>query len=187
MEDTTTVIGIFSDRDNANEALKNLQDKAGIDSDNISVAVQQDKFGKELESYEGDEVDTASEGALEGAATGGVIGGLIGLLAGLTAFTIPGLGAILIGGPLAAALGLTGTVATTVSGAVTGALAGGLVGALVNLGVPEEEATIYERRIKEGDILLAVDVEDAETEDKVRDIMASSNAEEISSYNLAVV
>ena len=121
--------------------------------------------------------------AVSGATTGGMIGGIAGLLVGIGAITIPGLGAILIGGPLAAALGLTGAAATTVTGALTGALAGGLVGGLVGLGVPEEDARVYEDRVKSGAILVAVPLRDA-NEESVRGILEDNGAERVRSFDM---
>ena len=97
---------------------------------------------------------SVAEGTVSGAATGGVLGALAGLL--VATGVIPGLGAILIGGPIAIALGLTGAAATTVSGAATGLIAGGILGALASLGLSDEDARVYEDTIKEGGILLAV-------------------------------
>lgn len=103
---------------------------------------------------------------------------LAGLLVGIGAIAVPGIGALFIGGPLAAALGLSGAAATTVSGAATGALAGGLIGALLGLGVPEEDARIYEERIKEGGILIAIP---SRTGDEARamDILEDTGADQV--------
>jgi hypothetical protein len=75
----------------------------------------------------------AKEGAATGAVSGGVLGGILGLLAGIGALAIPGIGAVVAAGPLAAAL----------VGAGVGAATGGLVGALVGLGIPKDEAENY--------------------------------------------
>lgn len=174
-----TVIGLFSHKDDANDAIKQLRD-SGFASEDISIVVKDTSIKEEMEQTKGEQV---VEGAAGGAATGGVIGGILGLIAGVTAITLPGLGALLIAGPLAAALGLTGAAATTVSGAITGAVAGGLVGGLVSLGLPQEQAERFEERIGRGDILLSVDTRDKD-EDAARTIYADNNAEEISTVEL---
>lgn len=150
-----TVLGVFADRDAAERAITNLQDK-GYNPKDISIVVKDTHTAEELGDSTGANV---ADGAASGAVTGGVVGALAGLLVGIGALAIPGIGGVLIGGPLAAALGLTGAAATTATGALTGALAGGLIGALVSLGVPEEEARVYEDRLKEGAVLLAVPVQ----------------------------
>jgi hypothetical protein len=61
-----------------------------------------------------------------------------------------------IGGPIGAALGLSGAVATTVSGAATGAIAGGLIGALMKLGLDRDTAESYDRTVNAGGIVIGV-------------------------------
>lgn len=68
------------------------------------------------------------------------------------------------------------------SGVATGALAGGLVGALVGLGVPEEQAKIYEERIKSGSILVALATGSAD-EAEVKSILESHGADQIRSVD----
>lgn len=165
---TNTLLGVFSNRLNAEKAISELEAQ-GFNPKDISLIMKGHGFPSG---------GSVAEGAATGVATGGVVGGLTGLLLGVGAISIPGIGALLIAGPLAAALGLTGIVATTVSGALTGALAGGLVGALVGLGIPEEEARTYESRIRGGGILVAVPVL-LEEEAKVRRIFRDFGADMI--------
>jgi hypothetical protein len=146
------VFGIFATRDNAEGAIQELETE-GFNPKDISIVMQNQEDAQVISNNTGASV---ADSAASGAATGAAIGGLAGLLVGIGAIAIPGIGALLIGGPLAAALGLTGAAAATVSGAATGALAGGLIGALVGIGVPEDDARIYEERVKAGAILVAV-------------------------------
>src|SRR3990172_3139866 len=171
----STIIGIFDNRFDAESAVADLENK-GYSTDEMSIIL---KDGHTIETREGSKGGAAAEGAVSGATTGGAIGGLAGLLIGIGAITIPGIGALLIGGPLAAALGLTGAAAATLSGVATGALAGGLIGGLIALGFPEEAAEVYERRIREGAVLLAVPASDASDEDEVRNVFESYNADEV--------
>jgi hypothetical protein len=171
-----TLLGIFDDREHAEMAIHDLEE-SGLNPKDVSV-VMKDK--EEAESLSDSTGSNVAQGAVSGATTGGVIGGLAGLLVGIGAIAVPGIGALLIGGPLAAALGLSGAAATTASGAMTGALAGGVVGALVGLGVPEEEAKVYEERIKSGGILIAVPTNEA-MEGPAKDIFEKHGADEIKS------
>jgi uncharacterized membrane protein len=168
------VLGIFSEREHAEEAIEQLKDD-GYDAKDISIVVKDTDVAETVVNNTGANV---VDGASSGAVTGGALGALAGLLVGIGAITLPGIGALLIGGPLAAALGLTGAAATTVSGAVTGALAGGFVGALVGLGIPEEEARVYEDHIRAGGILLAVPVREGTTRE-ARAILADNHADKI--------
>lgn len=146
-----TVIGLFETREEVQEAVERLKDE-GFAAKDISLVMKDNQQAQEIHTDTGADV---AGGAVSGATTGAVIGGIAGLV---SAIAIPGLGAFFIGGPIAAALGLTGAAASTVSGAATGALAGGLIGALTGLGLSEEDAVIYESRLKEGAILAAVPV-----------------------------
>jgi hypothetical protein len=174
-----TVFGVFSDRDNAESAINDLE-SAGYNAKDISIIMKDADEAQVIHDNTGASV---AGGAASGATTGGIIGGITGLLIGIGAIAIPGVGAFLIGGPIAAALGLTGAAATTVSGAATGALAGGLLGALMGLGVPEEDARVYEESVKSGAILVAVPVSASSTRD-AKDILSQYHADQVKSVTL---
>ena len=170
-----TVIGVFQDKFDVEAAIDELE-KMGFNPKDVSVVVKEGITTNENSGRKGGSV---AEGAVSGAATGGVLGGLAGLLIGIGALAIPGVGAFLVGGPIAIALGLTGAAATTISGATTGALAGGLVGGLIGLGVPENEAKVYEKRVNEGAVLLAVPVNTDTGEREVRKVFGDYNADQV--------
>jgi hypothetical protein len=92
----------------------------------------------------------AGEGAAIGGGVGAILGGVGGLLVGLGTLVIPGLGVIAAAGPLAGAL----------AGALAGGAAGGIVGALIGLGIPEEEAVVYEEGVRRGGTLVVLQTED---------------------------
>lgn len=176
-----TVLGVFHDRVNAEDAISELED-AGYNPKDISIIMRDSKDAASFAEATGTDVAT---GAATGATTGAVVGGLTGLLIGVGAITVPGIGALLIGGPLAAALGLTGAATTTVSGAATGALAGGIIGALTGLGVSRSDAEIYEKHITEGAILLAVPATHVE-EFQVRNILEQYGAIDINTVTIPI-
>lgn len=169
---STVVLGVFSDRDRAEEAISDLEAE-GYDPKDISIAMKDTEKEDKLSNSIG--AQYVIGGTLGGAATGAVLGGLAGLVA---SFMIPGLGAFFIGGPLAAALGLSGAAATTASGAATGAVAGSIIGALTStFGLSRKEAEIYESRINGGGVLIAVparDREEREVEEILRDFGADN-------------
>ncbi|MGI8419429.1 MAG: general stress protein [Candidatus Levyibacteriota bacterium] len=168
---TETILGIFTDRSDVEEAISKLQGK-GFNPKDISIVMRDKAEAKDIGHDTGANV---AGGALSGATTGAAVGGIAGLLAGTI---LPGLGGFLIGGPIGAALGLTGAAATTVSGVATGAVAGGLIGALMGLGLKKDEAEHYESRVKEGAILLAVPA-GAEEAGIVTDIFEEYNATDV--------
>ena len=138
----------FSDVESAEKAYSNLRDR-GYSDDEITVVMSEDS----MKRYFGDNPKEKSEfgnKAAEGAGAGAGIGGGIGAAAGIilalgTAVVVPGLG-IVVAGPLAAGL----------AGAGAGGIAGGIIGALIGAGIPKERADKYEKGIKEGEIVLAV-------------------------------
>jgi uncharacterized membrane protein len=174
------IISIFSDRTDAESAIEELK-SLHYNAQDISIVTRDREDAQAVRDNTGSSI---GDGLTSGAATGGVIGGLAGLLIGVGAITIPGLGALLVAGPLAAALGLTGAAASTVTGAVAGAVTGGLVGALVGIGVPQEDATVYEDRVKTGGILLAVPIRER-SEAEVRTILEDNGADRVKAFTMS--
>lgn len=169
-----TVMGIFKDTASADMAFTELVN-AGFSQTRIS-AISKDMNAEKTETKGA--VQNAVGGGAAGAMTGGAIGGVAGLLMAAGVLALPGIGPLLIGGPLIAALGLSGGAATTAAGALTGAAAGGLIGGLTGLGLPESTAKVYSERIAGGSIVLSVDV-DPEEEQEAVDILERNTAEDV--------
>jgi len=174
-----TVIGMFQNQRDSENAIEELKD-LGYDPKEMSVVMREARKAEEVAQNTGVQV---GQGAASGATAGGAIGALAGLLVGIGAITIPGLGPLLVAGPIATAFGLTGAAAATASGAVGGALAGGLLGALVGVGIPKEEAQRYEEQIRAGGILLAVPSRDVRR-DEVKDTLPRHHATDIRQLDL---
>lgn len=171
------ILGLFQTYETASHVFDDLVAN-GYSPRDISIVSREDT----LRTLINDNKDN-TKGIGDAAAAGGIIGGLLGLLAGTGAIVIPGLGALLIAGPIAAAFGLTGVAATTASGVMTGLLAGGLIGALKELGLDEIKATTFSNKIKEGFILLAISCVERD-EDKVRSKLELHKAEHITTLDL---
>jgi hypothetical protein len=142
MMPTATLVAIFDDRLEAENAVRDLE-VAGFNDDSIGYAIR----GKE--AVAGGMITDSSgtkdgKGAIAGAVTGGLAGGA--LAATVTALLVPGVGPIVAAGALAMFLGYAGA----------GAAVGGILGALVGLGVSEDEARYYENLFKEGKAIVAV-------------------------------
>ena len=145
------VLGVFDSRENASTAIDELK-SAGYSSEDISVLTRDTS---ELNEWR--EEQNVADDAAKGAATGGVVGALAGLLIGAGIVTLPPLGAIVIAGPIAAALGISTVAASGLAGAGLGALGGGLVAALRALGLNDEDATRYSELITSEGILVGVE------------------------------
>jgi hypothetical protein len=141
---TTLVTGVFRDRSTASHAVEQLTTN-GFGRQEISVVMSESTRGREFAVTEGTK---APEGATVGAAAGGTIGAVVAGLVAVGSIAIPGLG-LLAAGPVIAAL----------AGAGAGGAAGGLIGGLVGAGIPEHEAKFFEEEVKNGGILIGVQVQ----------------------------
>ncbi len=156
-------VGVFPKRRDVELALGELRD-SGFPMDRVSVITRDanrhgDIAGADVRDDVRDQAGTlAEEGATTGALAGGAFGGLTGLLVGLGTLAIPGIGPIMLAGATATAL------ATTLAGTAIGAAAGSLAGALIGMGIPEEQAKVYNERITRGDYLVMVEG----TEEEIR-------------------
>ncbi len=166
-----TTIGIFTNHGNAENALRELRD-FGVGEKELSY-VYKNIDGDIKDSQTGEKVGA---GAASGVTTGAVVGGLAGLV--VANGVLPGLGTLFVAGPLATALGLTGALATTAAGAATGAVAGGLIGALTKLGVSKDDVELYEKHVREGDVLIVCHGAPS----SVQDIFLTHGAVEVRQY-----
>lgn len=169
-----TVLGVFSSQENAEEAMSDLESH-GYQSKDISIVMQDHEKAKRMANETG--------GTIAGnTASGAVAGVVIGSVAGLAgALLFPGFGPFLVGGPIAAALGLSGVAAGGAAGAATGAVAGGLIGALAGFGLSSEDAKAYETRVKEGAILLIVPARIGQSSE-VEEILDSYDATDVKTF-----
>lgn len=162
MASKNAVIGLVSTQSQAESIVTELQ-KSGFGTNDIS-ALFPDKTGTRDFAHE--QHTKAPEGAVTGAGVGGLAGGTLGLLAGIGALAIPGLGPFIAAGPILAAL----------SGAAAGAAVGGVTGALVGMGIPEIEAKQYEDKVKGGNILVSVHVDDATERSRAKEVLERCGA-----------
>ena len=142
----STVVGVFEDREQANEAIGELL-KAGFRQNQIGVALRHVQ-GEVRASTPDDGGSHAESGALAGALTGLGLGALAGM--GVLAGVIP------VVGPAIAA----GTLGVILSNAAAGAGIAGLVGALIGAGVPEHEARYYDQEFEAGRTIVTVMTDD---------------------------
>jgi hypothetical protein len=157
--------GMFANIANAEAAIDGLT-MEGFSNDALSVLLSDKDEARVLAA---ENITRASEGATTGAGVGGVVGGALGLLAGIGVLALPSVGPLIAAGPIMASLAGLG-----VGGAV-----GGFVGALVGMGIPEFEAKLYDGRLKDGGVLVAVHCETSERISKARAVLKAVGAEDI--------
>ena len=120
---------------------------------------------------------TTPEDAGEGAVKGTGIGLGVGILASLAALTIPGIGLVLGGGALAAALGATALTAGA------GAIAGGATGFLKDQGVPHEAAERYHGTVTGGGAVLSVNVPSGDVDQATAEsVLSKYGAADVNAY-----
>ena len=144
MTDRNSVVAIYDTHEQAELAVKSLQE-AGIDMKSLSIAAKDQHTDEHVVGYynTGDRMKHWGK-------VGAFWGGFWGLLFGSAFFAIPGIGPILVAGPLVAWIvaGLEGAV---VIGGV-GAIGGGLA----SIGIPKDSILQYELALKTDKFLLIV-------------------------------
>ena len=143
-DQSSSIVAVYPDHASAEDAVKVLEE-AGFSLKSISI------MGRDFQVSETPiGFVTTGDVAAQGASAGAWAGGIFGLLMGAAFLILPGIGPVVIAGPLAAAL-LGG-----VEGAIAGAAIGGLSGALIGLGVSKEHAIKYETELKAGKFVVAL-------------------------------
>jgi hypothetical protein len=144
MLEQNSVVAIYGTHTGAEEAIKELQ-RGGIDMHSLSIVGKDYHTDESVVGY----YNTGDRMKYWGK-VGAFWGGFWGLLFGSAFFAIPGLGAVLVAGPLVA----------WIVGALEGAVVvGGLsaVGAgLIGLGIPKDSVVKYEMALKTDKFLLMV-------------------------------
>jgi hypothetical protein len=165
------VFGIYANRLTAERAVDALKAE-GFRSTDISVLLPESEGTRDLALQK---ATKAPEAAAAAGAGGVIVGGALGWLAGIGALAIPGLGPLIVAGPIVSAL----------AGAGAGGAVAGLAGSLIGMGIPEYEAKRYEGRVKDGGILLSVHSDNSKWARRAKEILESTGANDISSMDEA--
>ena len=144
MSNINSVVAIYDTHEQAENAVKELQ-AAGVDMKSLSIAAKDMHTDEQVVGYynTGDRMKHWGK-------VGAFWGGFWGLLFGSALFAIPGIGPILVAGPLVAWIvaGLEGAV---VVGGVSALGAG-----LVSIGIPKDSVIKYETALKTDRFILIV-------------------------------
>ncbi len=174
MSEQNSVVAIYSSHTGAEQAVKELQ-RCGIDMHSLSIVGKDYHTDENVVGY----YNTGDRMKYWGK-VGAFWGGFWGLLFGSAFFAIPGLGAVLVAGPLVA----------WIVGALEGAVVvGGLsaVGAgLVSIGIPKDSVVQYETALKTDKFLLMVHGSIAQVE-KAKEILANTQPENVHFHSVEVV
>src|SRR6202044_1904892 len=144
MTTTNSVVAIYDTHVQAEHAVKELR-QAGVDMKSLSIAARDTHTDEHVVGY----YNTGDRMKYWGK-MGAFWGGFWGLLFGSAFFAIPGLGPVLVAGPLVA----------WIVGALEGAAVVGGVSAigagLVGIGIPKDSVVQYELALKTDKFLLMV-------------------------------
>jgi uncharacterized membrane protein len=144
MTDSNSVVAIYDTHEQAEQAVKSLQE-AGVDMKTLSIAGRDQHTDEHVVGY----YNTGDRMKYWGK-MGAVWGGFWGLLFGSALFAIPGIGPVLVAGPLVA------WIVAGLEGAVVVGGAGAIGGALASIGIPKDSIVEYETALKTDKFLLIV-------------------------------
>jgi hypothetical protein len=172
MTENNSVVAIFKSHTEAESAVKELQ-KSGFDMKKLSIVGRDYHTDENVVGYYNTGDRMRYWGKL-----GAFWGGFWGLLFGSALFVIPGVGPLLMAGPIVA----------WIVGALEGAVVvGGLsaLGAgLYSIGIPKDSIVQYETAVKSGKYVLIAHGSDVETA-HAREIINRSNPEALQEHQPA--
>ena len=142
MSNKNSVVAVFASHDKAEDAVRKLQ-KSGFDMKKLSIVGKDYHTDEHVVGYY-----NTGDRMMYWGKLGAFWGGFWGLLFGSAFFWVPGIGPLLVAGPLAAAI---------IGALENAALVGGLsaLGAgLYSLGIPKDSVVEYETALKAGNFVL---------------------------------
>lgn len=167
MTKVDSIVAIYHTHPEAEQAVKDLQ-RAGIDMRSISIVAKDFHTDEQVVGYynTGDRMKRWGK-------TGAFWGGFWGLLFGSAFFAIPGIGPLLVAGPLVAWI-----VGALEGAAVVGGLSA-LGAGLFGLGIPKDSVLQYEEAVKSDKYLLIVHGTASEVA-KAKDVLETTQTAHLS-------
>jgi uncharacterized membrane protein len=163
MSEKNSVVAVFASHDQAEEAVRQLQ-KDGFDMKKLSIVGKDYHTDEHVVGYY-----TTGDRMMYWGKVGAFWGGFWGLLFGSAFFWVPGIGQLLVAGPLV--MWIVGALEGAV---VTGGLTA-LGAALYSIGIPKDSILQYETQVKNGKLLLVVHGTADEVK-RARDLLDQSQA-----------
>jgi len=171
MSDNNIVVAVYDAHTDAEQGIKELQ-KAGFDMQKLSIVAKNPHAEEHVVGFY-----NAGDRIKHWGKAGAFWGGIWGLLFGAAFFAVPGLGPVLVAGPLVA----------WIVGALEGAVVVGGVSAigagLFSIGVPKDSVLNYEIALKTDRFLLLVNGTASEAA-RARDILKATNPAELHTHLL---
>ncbi len=165
MSEKNSVVAIFESHTQAEDAVRELQ-KSGFDMKKLSIVGKDYHTDEHVVGYY-----NAGDRMMYWGKLGAFWGGLWGMLFGSAFFFVPGVGPLLVAGPL-----VTWIVGALEGAAVMGGLSA-LGAALVSVGIPKDSVLQYEAKVKAGKFLLILHATPEEVE-RAKDRLDNTQAAE---------
>ena len=144
MSATNSVVAVYDTHEQAEMAIMALQ-HSGVDMKSLSIAGKNTHTDEHVVGY----YNTGDRMKYWGS-IGAFWGGLWGLLFGSAAFAIPGLGPVVVAGPL------VGWIVSGLEGALTVGGVSAIGAAIVSIGIPKDSVIKYDTALKTDKYLLIV-------------------------------
>jgi hypothetical protein len=167
MSNTNSVVATFQSHDQAEAAVRELQ-KDGFDMKKLSIVGKDVRTEEHVVGYY-NTGDRMLYWGSQGVFWGGFWGGMWAILFGSAFFFVPGVGPLLVAGPLVAWI-----VGVLEGAAVVGGISA-LGAALVSIGIPNNSVVKYETEVKNGKILLIAHGT-ADDVERARELLDASGA-----------
>jgi hypothetical protein len=168
-QDENSIVAVYNQNSAAENAIRELKD-SGFDIKKLSVVGRDYQTESDVVGF----YNTGDRMKYWGK-FGAFWGGLWGLLFGAAFFIVPGVG------PVVAAGSIVASIVSALEGAVAFGSLSALGAGLFSLGIPKNSILKYETSIIAGKFVLVAHGS-AEEVAKARDILNSSGAEQINSY-----
>lgn len=156
--DQQCVVGIFKNLEAAQPALENLEQE-NFSEKQVSLVTTSVVGQVENEEM----LEYGDKGAMK-AAKGAGMGGLVGMLLGAPMLMVPGIGPLVVAGPLAMGM--------------TGGIVGGFLGAMTGWGVEPENVEKYQQMVTEGAVLIVVEGPPDEVA-RAHELLSANSPEEV--------
>jgi uncharacterized membrane protein len=166
MSETNAVVAIYDSHSQAEEAVKELQ-RSGFDMKKLSIVGKDYHTDEQVVGYYNTGDRMKYWGKL-----GAFWGGLWGMLFGAAFFAIPGVGPVLVAGPLVA------WIVGVLEGAVVVGGLGAIGAGLYSIGIPKDSVVKYETAIK-SDKFLVLAHGTADEVAKAKDILQTTHPVEV--------
>jgi len=164
MSNTNSVVAVFATHEQVESAIRELQ-QDGFDMKQLSIVGKDYHTEEHVVGYY-----TTGDRMLYWGKLGAFWGGFWGLLLGSGFFWVPGIGQLLVAGPL-----VMWIVGALEEAALVGGL-GALGGALFSIGIPKNSVMQYETEVKNGKLVLVAHGTSEEVQ-RAKDILNQTQAE----------